>query len=297
MAKCSRYNFSYCYLTARFGPPNGFVMFLKNPSSDNLIHWHYALCAPQSVINIWGKTSGLELSIKTSADTILTDNDWEKLVVNFQNDFKKYGREMKEAQSKFEHWALFINPFARIAHTLQEYIYQIEKLNLKEIGCTNGTKESIDKYKKELLRWTKNIGKAASLGTTIRMLCPVMAESFINLILLVFRKEEYKNDERLYEGLIREQIDIRVKTLHLHCSCFPNQIDCSSPVFKKFHALMNKRNDFLHGNIDPYKLIVEEVWFDQKTIPLFEKDEGIIKKTMRNYCTNVHPKFCNRFIR
>lgn len=50
---------------------------------------------------------------------------------------------------------------------------------------------------------------------------------------------------------------------------------------------MNRRNDFLHGNVDPNKLIVERVWFDQKYIPLFEKDEGVIRKTLKNYCTNV----------
>ena len=29
----------YCYLHARFGPPNGPQNFLRNDSSDNLIHW------------------------------------------------------------------------------------------------------------------------------------------------------------------------------------------------------------------------------------------------------------------
>ncbi|UAY53195.1 hypothetical protein [Ferruginibacter albus] len=278
----------YKYLNARFGPPNGFVMFLKNPTSDNIIHWQYALSTKDSFINIWGKTSVLEFSIKTSDNTTLSNNDWDALVSNIKKDFKKYDKEMKEVQSKFEQWSLFINPFTRIEHTLQGYIQQLEKLNLEEVQTgTPKSKEDINKYQKDLEKWTKNISKAASLGTTIRMLCPVMAESFINLILLVFRKDEYKNDERLYEGLIRDHIDIRVKTLHLHCTCFPNQIDYSSNAFKKFHTLMNKRNDFLHGNIDPYKLIVEDVWFDQNTIPLFENDEGMIRRMMRNYCTNV----------
>jgi hypothetical protein len=278
----------YKYLKARFGSPNGFVMFLKNPSSDNLIHWHYALVAPEAIINIWGKTSGLEIYIKTLTDLTLSEKDWLLLEVNLQAGFKKYSKEMKTIQSQFEHWSLFINPFSRIEQTLNDCLNQLERLNLDEIVSTpQGSKESLDKYHKELKRWTNNIGKAATLGTTIRMLCPVMAEAFVNLLLLIFRKDEYKNDERLYESLTRQQIDVRVKTLHLHCICFPKQIDHTSPAFKNFHTLMNGRNDFLHGNIDPNKLIVEEVWFDQKIIPLFEKDEGFIKKMMRNYCTNV----------
>jgi hypothetical protein len=149
---------------------------------------------------------------------------------------------------------------------------------------------------KGLKVWTKNISEAAALGTTIRMLCPVMADSFINLILLVFRKEEYVNDERLYDNLIRQQIDIRVKTLHLHCTCFPQRINSKTDAFKKFHTLMNKRNDFLHGNIDPSKLVIQDVWFDQKIIPLFKDDEGFIKKMLKNYCTMSNlKKLLNHF--
>jgi len=281
----------YKYLKARFGPPNGFVMFLKNRSSDNLIHWQYSLTASDSFIDIWGKTSGIEISIKADSISEITENDWQTLIENIQADYKKYGNDMAEVQSNFEHWSLFINPFNRIERVVKDYVYQLEKLNLKEPGSyIIGSQESYDNYMKDLKRWIKNITKAASLGTTIRMLCPVIAEAFINLILLVFRKSEYKDDERLYENLIRQQIDVRVKTLHLHCNCFPNQINSDSNAFKNFHTLMNRRNDFLHGNIDPKKLIVEDVWFDDRFIPLFKKDEGVIKKMLRNYCSNVEPE-------
>lgn len=33
----------YCYLRARFGPPNGLMMALIEDSSDNLFHWHYCV--------------------------------------------------------------------------------------------------------------------------------------------------------------------------------------------------------------------------------------------------------------
>ncbi len=189
-----------------------------------------------------------------------------------------------------EHWSLFINPFARIEHILQDYIRKLEKLNLEEpVESPSMHKADFERYKKQLKRWTKNIDTAASIGTTIRMLCPILAESFVNLILLLFRKEEYVNDERLYDNLLRQQIDIRVKTLHMHCTCFPKQLDSQSSAFKNFHSLMNRRNDFLHGNIDPKKLAAEDVLFDQRFIPLFDRDEGVIKKMMRNYCTGVEP--------
>lgn len=281
----------YKNLKARFGVPNGFVMFLKNPTSDNLIHWQYSFVAPNAIVNIWGKTSGIEISIKPNFDIEIAESDWQLLVTNIHNSYKKYRKEMEEVQSGFEHWSLFINPFTRIERVVKDYVYQLQRLNLKEPEKYTGeSRESYDRYMKDLNRWIKNITKAASLGTTIRMLCPVIAEAFINLVILVFKKQEYSNDERMYEYLVRQQIDIRVKTLHLNCTCFPDKIDSESKAFKNFHSLMNKRNDFLHGNIDPNKLIVEDVWFDQRTIPLFKKDEGVIKKMLRNYCSNVEPE-------
>lgn len=281
----------YKYLKARFGHPNGFVGILKSKTSDNLIHWHYSFQVSEAVIDIMGKTSGLEIVIKATTPLKLNAKDWQKLVENLQNDFKKYGKQMSLTQANFEHWSLFINPFTRIEHTIQEYLDKLIKLDLTEPASYKiGSKKALNKYIKEMNAWVKNISDAAALGTTIRMLCPVMAESFINLILLVFRKEEYKNDERLYDNLIRQQIDIRVKTLHLHCTCFPKMIDSSTDAFKNFHTLMNKRNDFLHGNIDPSKLVIEDVWFDDKIIPLFKDDEGFMKKMLKNYCTNVEPE-------
>src|SRR5262249_43303669 len=33
----------YCYLKARFGPPNGISMLFRKSSSDNAIQWHYTI--------------------------------------------------------------------------------------------------------------------------------------------------------------------------------------------------------------------------------------------------------------
>ncbi len=281
----------YAYLKARFGAPNGFIMILKNKTSDNLIHWHYALTTSHSTIHIFGKTTGLEIIVKTGLEIVFSDAEWDTLVTGLKSEIALRGKEVSKTQTEFEHWALFINPFCRVEYTLQDCISRLQKLKLMEVTRPAlNTKEAIDKYLKETNKWVNNTMNAASLGTMIRMLSPVMAEAFINLVILVFRKEEYKKDSRLYDSLLRQQIDVRIKTLHFNCTCFPEQINSDSEAFKKFHSLMNKRNDFLHGNVDPNKLIVEEVWFDQKTIPLFAKDEGVIKKMTKNYCTNVEPE-------
>jgi hypothetical protein len=117
----------YKYLKARFGLPNGFISFLKNNTSDNLIHWHYSFKTSLTVIDILAKNSGLEILIQSIKALELKPQDWQRLIINLQTEFKKYGKQMSEVQSRFEHWSLFINPFARIEHTIQEYISKLLK--------------------------------------------------------------------------------------------------------------------------------------------------------------------------
>ncbi|NRT12610.1 hypothetical protein [Flavobacterium sp. 14A] len=200
---------------------------------------------------------------------------------------------MKEIHSEFQKYTLFINPFCRLKSTLFSIVNELKSLDITEIKRVNpmtSSKEENDEYYEKLNKWIVNLERSVALGTTIRMLSPVLAESFINLLILILAKDDYKKDKRLYENLIRQQIDIRVKTLHLNCDGFNKSVNSEEESFKKFHTIMNNRNDFLHGNIDPTRLMFEDVYFDLEYIPLFDEDEGIIIKTMKNYLKNVEQK-------
>jgi hypothetical protein len=63
----------YAYLKWRFGDPNGFIMTLKSPSVDNLIHWNYTLECPETVIDIVGLNVRTEIR---SYDAILDSGEW-----------------------------------------------------------------------------------------------------------------------------------------------------------------------------------------------------------------------------
>ena len=73
----------------------------------------------------------------------------------------------------------------------------------------------------------------------------------------------------------RRNIDVRLKGLHLVCDGFASRIDGSEEPFKEFLRLMNRRNDRLHGNIDPTKGTGHEIYFDHRFIPLFPKPQGL----------------------
>src|SRR2546428_11219381 len=50
----------YCYLYARFGPPNGLQNFLRSNDSHNVFHWHYSLWADEREIGIMAGTYKIE---------------------------------------------------------------------------------------------------------------------------------------------------------------------------------------------------------------------------------------------
>src|SRR4051812_4798438 len=51
----------YCYLYARFGPPNGMQSFLRDDDSNNIFHWHYSLWADGISIEIMAATYKIEM--------------------------------------------------------------------------------------------------------------------------------------------------------------------------------------------------------------------------------------------
>lgn len=44
----------YCYLHAKYGPPNGLQNFLRNDSSNNLIHWEWVLVSEAGFMSFLG---------------------------------------------------------------------------------------------------------------------------------------------------------------------------------------------------------------------------------------------------
>lgn len=284
----------YKYLKVRFGLPKGSMMLMKNfGTTENLTHWHYHLLNNTNEIHFVGKSSGVEIWLKLKSEIDFKPTDWTVLLNNLKSSYAKVGAEMKIVQKDFEHFTLFINPFTRLDRNLRNLKNELKELDVKEIkldfsqvSSEKGREEIWESYR----QWISNVEKAVSLGSTIRMLCPVLAESFINLLILLLRKEEYKKDKRLYDDLLRRHIDIRVRSLHINCNGFLKPVDAEDQRFKDFQTMMNSRNDFLHGNIDPTALMFEDVFFDMSDIPLFKEDSGIISKTVKNSLKNIEPE-------
>lgn len=281
----------YSYLKARFGPPNDVMMAARAPGLENLIQWGYALGSERHVFRVHGTSSRVEFMGER-----FSPEDWRALVTNIKQDFARFGPQMTKARRSMERWALFINPFRRIQNTLMSLGSRLNAISLREPGprAMVMTRAQAETYNKEFGQWVSQTHAAAVLGTSIRMLAPVMAEAFVNFVLFVQGRQDVRCDARLYKSMLREQIDVRVRGLHMHCDGFREAVDTSHTAFAEFHTLMNGRNAFLHGNIDPQQLSFDEMYLDRfaedQTIPLFKDDRGMLARYLANSLKFVEPE-------
>ncbi len=257
----------YCYMYAKYGMPNGIQNFCRNDSSDNLIHWEWALASEFGIVLIQEHNFRTEVHlIGEHKEKKLTPDHF---IQQFKSDFKNYGKSMSSVRSKLEKWTRFLNPYYRINTVVSKNIKSLRNLDIKiEEYRDIVNKKSISTLNENWEHIQDKCISAIGITLGIRAMLPVLAEAFINLLINILAKPEIKTNERFLENIIRQPIDIRVQSLHLNCSYFINPIDYTDIRCQNFHSLMNERNDLLHGNVAVSKLKIGEVYFNSK-VPIF----------------------------
>ncbi|HID7224909.1 hypothetical protein AB8T93_11560 [Klebsiella pneumoniae] len=266
----------YCYFNVRFGKPNGLFTLLKNHhDSDNLIHWDYTFSYGGNQLTILCRTYYIE---------VLKDFDMqdekkakEQFIYDVKNDFRNYGRDISNFKKSLESWVLFVNPFKRLKQVIESQLEKLEKNAIHEIPHTFGYDPRKKPTKKQIRKWEKNANEkaekyveATSLGLSTSMLIPVYAEAFINFIIFALARPEIKENKTHYDKVLRMRINERVSSLHENCIGFAQPIDYNNiQSCKDFHSIMNKRNEVLHGNINPMNYTFNSLYFQYRT-PLFE---------------------------
>lgn len=272
----------FCYLSAKYGDPNGILTLLKNDDSDNLIHWDWMLDSPKGLVYIQGHNFRTEIHV--SGEVIESGLNKFDFISQIKADFKNYGQGISITKKSLEKWTEFINPYYRIKSTIEQSFIKLNELNLnlKQDRIDLKTTQNQFEFEEVKEKWTETLQKydfAVGQVFGLRAMLPVMAESFVNFLLFILTKPEVKLNERLYQTTIRQPIDIRVQSLHLNCNGFSSNVDYTAEECKKFHTLMNERNDLLHGNVNINKQAFGSVYFDNK-MPIFEEYEDFWEKSI-----------------
>lgn len=260
----------YCYLKARFGEPNGFQTFLrKKDTSDNWIHWDFNLKAGDADIHI----SCMSREMHFILSEALSDSEWLTFLTNIKADFSRVAKEKSAILKSLEKWVVFLNKFVEIANLCSE-LHEAILDNIEGYQKYSTASQNTKKGMKEQQDILKKLGQRASQlyksCLELSLLTPVLAEAFVNMVILMLCKKEIRNNKSQLESFIRAHIHIKIFDLFYKCDGFLRQIDPGSEAYKKFKHVMDKRNHLIHGNIDPIREKIEEVYFEG-TVPLFKE--------------------------
>ncbi len=178
----------FCYLWARFGPPNGIQNLLRGDHSDNLVHWNWTLRYKEGLLDIQGMNFATHIGFLGEVDVVESDRDI--FVTRLKDDFRNHGKPMSKCRRHLEDWVEFINPYRRLQRSIQLLVDDFKALKIDEIpelpsfgsqAYWNAREEVTKLWKDAAVR----LNRAFGLCFGIRLMIPVMAEALINLILFV----------------------------------------------------------------------------------------------------------------
>lgn len=269
----------YCYLTARFGPPNGLQNWLRNDHSDNLVHWNWSLRYGNVFVDIQGGNYRTDVWLIGPVE--LEPDDLADFIKQAKADFEAFGADMAKCRKSLERWIEFVNPYQRLRRSVTKLAEELKALQLDQLSELPNI---LDQEDSEIAQ--KQWGDAASkcsrgfgLCFAIRSMLPIMAEAFVNLILFTLMRPEIRADSRLKDDAFKRHIDVRVKSLSISCTGFKQPIDYSNEICGRYQSVVNERNDLLHGNVDPKKLQFNEVYF-HGTVPVFKEYRSMWQRSL-----------------
>lgn len=208
----------------------------------------------------------------------MTDQNWKDLITGLKTDFGRIGHAKSEMTRSFEKFVVFQNKFVTLAEICAEMHEAIT--HASEVQTTlpeTTTKRSLKRYRSEMDRLAKRATELYGDCLKLRLLTPIMAEAFINMVIVVFCKDEVPNDPERYEAFIRLKLPERLAALSENCDGFARAVDQTTAAYSDFKRVMDKRNFAIHGNIDPIKEQIETVYFEGKR-PLFvDGGDNILK--------------------
>jgi len=271
----------YCYLYAKYGSPNGLQNLLRKDSSDNLIHWDWTLVGQNCLLQIMGLNYRTEVWL--FGDISKTVLSKELLLEHIKSDIGNYGKDIGEIRKSLEKWKHFVNPFHRLQSSIKTLKKELDSIGIdledegiKDISEINDLDAYTELWKEKSTKYSKALGIAFG----IRAMLPVLAESFVNLVIFGSARAEIRTDKRLMDDLYKRPIDVRIKSFHINCGGFAKAIDYSSKECANYHTLVNERNDLLHGNIAVDKLCFEEIYF-KGNVPIFKEYRSMWERSLR----------------
>jgi hypothetical protein len=256
----------YAYLRARFGEPNGFQNWLRADDSDNWIHWDFNLKADNVDVYLAATSRAVHFHI----GELMADSDWIDLIHALKRDFARVAEKKSQMLKSFEKYVVFQNKFKLLADDCAQLHALISDIPPFDGRLPAGARndQELEESQRVLKAQADRAEGLFSNCLKLRLMTPIMAEAFINMMILVFCKDDIRNDQTQYDAFVRSKISERLNLLPQHCDGFKCAIDVRTEAYRDFMRVMSRRNFELHGNVDPIREQIEVVYFEGKR-PLF----------------------------
>ena len=248
----------YLYLLGRYGPPNGVLSMLrqKDERVERTVLWHYTLewrkrhlhivCHPYRLDVIFGPGQEVEITPATIADM-------------FRSGMERHHEQVAKARAQVERHRSFLNPLSHMIDSIRHMLAKADELD-QNIVKSMPHPETLEDIKWHHDNHEKHSAAAAELSScclSVRMMSPVAAEMFVNLLIFnLFKTEGQPKDAK--EKFRRGSIIDRVEKLAESCDGFAIKPDRNAEPMRGFLDLMNRRNDLLHGNIKPESRVEDD---------------------------------------
>lgn len=259
---------AYLALKEWFGQPN------SNNFDDSKSQWQYILRVPGAYIEIhdWkldnfsiavyldgsSKPNTMMMSelFKNSKSASQTIKKWEsekeaakKIAESFYKVLKikaqRFRSKINSAPTKAV-GSVLQNPFSLYFESANSLLELVEDLKSNDLMLKSEVKPQ---KPEDINEKFAQLEKLNDLYRSMFFLYIASFEGLLNLIYDLYLKKNLR-DDRIYERLIKEQIDIKIRLAPIYCECFNgNLIDNESEQFKQFHTIINLRNDFIHANL------------------------------------------------
>jgi hypothetical protein len=210
----------YCYLKARFGEPNGFANRFRAQHSDNLMHWEFLLKAGDDDVLI----TGWIRQVRVVVSARMTDQDWLNLILAIKGDYKRVGKKKSLVLKSLEHWVIFPNRYAAIADLCAELHAKI----IENMAHFENFKPSSRRFRGDFRQfgsWARSRVKLYQNCLQLSVMTPILAEAFINLLILAYCKPELRANRAELDSFIREKIHKRLRGLNTRCEGFIRPVD------------------------------------------------------------------------
>jgi len=266
-------------LLAGFGPPNGALSKLREVTDAVKLEilWHYMLSWRGRLIHVVAHPYRIEVVFSLDQPVDLTPTGFADLLREWM---RRNGQKLATARKQVAHWHSFLNPLQQMSDACERMLYRARMLDagLAKSREQPVTPAEIAWHDDNLQPHALAAAELASCCLAVRMMAPVLGEMFVNLII----HNQYRGDlpkVRDKGHYASASILVRLEQMHRECKGFDRAVDMDNQAIRGYLAVMNHRNDLLHGNVKPSDRKEDELLL-YEGIPLPKKYRSVYDRSV-----------------